>query len=297
MGQSFTFRSQPFAPLDRPLRVLVTGAAGHIGSAFARHAAGRYGLRLMVRGNERKESIDQLASLGEVVVADLNDLSALKEHCRSIDVVLHLAATPYAWASWSELAPANINGTYNLFAAALAAGCRRVVFASSIHAASGAPSEVQVKASEPPIPGDVYGVTKVFGESLARYIATQEGMSAICLRVGAFKSAGQVSPEVALALCDTFVSERDLNQLIEKSIDDLRLQFAIFHGISNNRFPRFDIEEARELLGYSPQDDATQIHAGFAGLNLPKSVLSHNRGSGEQPSGMREEIGDAPKPA
>ena len=55
--------------------------------------------------------------------------------------------------------------------AARAAGLRRVIYASSIHAVSGGPTDVQVKPEDPVNPGDLYGVSKCFGEALARYMA------------------------------------------------------------------------------------------------------------------------------
>ena len=79
----------------------------------------------------------------------------------------------------------NVVGTYHLFAAAKAAGCRRVVYASSIHAVSGHPPDAQVGPDDPVNPGDLYGVSKCFGEALARYMAEQEGLSAIAVRIGA----------------------------------------------------------------------------------------------------------------
>jgi NAD(P)-dependent dehydrogenase (short-subunit alcohol dehydrogenase family) len=293
MGSSFIFRSPPFVPPGRPLRVLVTGAAGHIGSYFAQQSHGRYELSLMVLGNEKPALIARLAPWGKVVTADLNDLDRLKEVCQGIDVVLHLAGNSFAEAKWKDLLRTNIEGTYNLFAAAIAAGCRRVVYASSIHAVSGYPIETQVKTTEPVNPGDIYGVTKVFGEGLARYAAEQEGLSAICLRIGGFQPESNTRTDVGIALLDAFVSHRDLNQLIEKSIDDLRLQFAIFHGISDTRFKRFDISDARELLGYSPADDVTQEHPHLASLHLRKKMLGHSVRTDDYASGMRDEAGDA----
>jgi len=98
-----------------------------------------------------------------------------------------MAGDPNPHATWRELREANIDGVYNIFVAAKAAGCRRVIHASSIHAVSGYPPDVQVKTSEPVNPGDLYGVSKCFGEALARYMAVQEGLSAITLRIGAFQ--------------------------------------------------------------------------------------------------------------
>jgi len=296
MGSSFVLRSPPFAPLERPTRVLVTGAAGQIGSYFAQQSHARYQLTLMVLGNEKPESIEWLKPLGRVVTADLSDLDRLKQICRGggagIDVVLHLAGNASAEAKWADLLRTNIMGTYNIFAAALVAGCRRVVYASSIHAVSGYPEDIQVKTGEPANPGDMYGVSKVFGEGLARYMAQQEGISAICLRIGAFQPPANAKTAMGIGLLDTFVSDRDLNQLIEKSIDDLSLQFAIFHGISDNRFKRFDISDARELLGYSPRDDVTQMHPDLIPLHLRDAVMKHNFAAGGMASGMRDELDD-----
>jgi len=76
---------------DRARRVLVTGAAGRIGSYFAAHAPDTYRLRLMVQDAAQGAAI---AEHGEVVVADLGDLERLKNLCQGIDTVVHLAGNP-----------------------------------------------------------------------------------------------------------------------------------------------------------------------------------------------------------
>jgi len=233
--------------------VLVTGAAGNIGSYYAAHAPAHHVRRLMVRpGGDRPSD---LAAHGEVVEAELHDLPRLTQLCRGVDTALHLAANPSPVATWDSLLPDNIIGTYNLMTAAKAAGVRRVVFASSIHAVSGYPFDVQVKTSEPVNPGDLYGVSKCFGEALGRYFAEQEGLSVLVLRIGAFQPRASAADAKKAGLLDAFVSRRDLHQLIVRSIDDDTLQFAVFHGLSNNRFKRLDVSDARALLGYEPQDD------------------------------------------
>jgi uronate dehydrogenase len=290
MALSFIFRPIPFVPLDRPMRVLVTGAAGNIGSYMAEQLNQRYQLTLMVLGSERPDSIERLKPLGNVVSADVGDLDRLKGICEGIDVVLHLAGNPRAEAKWADLLRANIIGTYNVFAAALAAKCRRVIYASSVHAVSGYPVDVQIKSSDPTNPGDIYGVSKAFGESLARYMAEQEGLSAICLRIGAFQPLSNAAEGAGIKMLDVFVSDRDLLQLIEKSIEDLRLQFALFHGVSDSRFKRLDISDARELLGYSPQDDVTQLHPDLSPLKLRDALQGHSLSTDGRASGMRDDI-------
>ena len=267
--------------------VLVTGAAGRIGSYFAQHSHEKYKLRLMVQQGEEKAG--DIAAFGEVVSADLSDLDRLKELCRGIDTVLHLAGDPDPSATWESLLPNNIIGTYNILVAARSAGCRRVIYASSIHAVSGYPADVQVKTDEPVNPGDLYGVSKCFGEALGRYMAEQEGLTVIALRIGSFQPLEAGREENAIRMLDSFVSQRDLNQLIEKSIDDERLRFAIFQGVSDNRFKRLDISDARELVGYQPQDDLTELQPQLQDLNLNEKVITHNLSDSGQKSGIRNE--------
>lgn len=102
---SLSFSPEEGGPLARMSaarrRVLVTGAAGHIGSYFAEHAHERYDLRLMVMGNEPR--IEQIKRFGEVLIADLSNLDRLKEICTGIDTVLHLAANADPSTPWDDL--------------------------------------------------------------------------------------------------------------------------------------------------------------------------------------------------
>ncbi|HEY2587846.1 MAG TPA: NAD(P)-dependent oxidoreductase [Tepidisphaeraceae bacterium] len=269
-------------------RVLITGAAGRIGSKLAQHLQGRHDLRLMVRGDE--DRIEQIRPLGEIVTANLSDLSRLKEACRGMDTVVHLAATPDSSAVWNTLLHDNIIGTYHLLAAAKAAGCRRVIFASSVHAVGGYPPAVQVKTTDPVNPGDLYGVSKCFGESLGRYMAEQEGLSVIALRIGAFQPVDAARRPEMIGVAEMFVSEHDLAQLIERCIDDTTLRWAVFHAVSNNRFQRLDMTDARELLGYRPQDDFTELSPAFKDLHLAEHLHTGSLRDKGQRSGLREEI-------
>ena len=271
-----------FFPADRPepqsRRVLVTGAAGRVGRAFAENAPERFDLRLMVRPGEALPGAEE---------ADLGDLSRLKALCEGVDTVVHLAGDARAAAPWASLLPNNVVGTYNLFVAAKAAGCRRVVYASSIHAVSGHPPDAQIGPEDPVNPGDLYGVTKCFGEALARYMAEQEGLSALVVRIGAFMPEGWVANPERLDNMDAWVSPRDLVQLLVRCVDDETLRFAIVNGLSGNRFNRLDLASARELLGYVPQDDVARINPALP--NLHARVATHSLRDGYA-SGLRDDL-------
>jgi len=232
--------------------VLITGAAGRIGSAFRARHAGDYAFRLA----DVREPAEPAGH--EVVLADLTDLDAARRACEGMDTVLHLAADPSPRATFYDtLLPLNIRMTYNLFHAAAEQGCRRLIFASSIHAVNAYPLDYQVHPTDPIRPGDLYGVTKVFGEALCAYYADREGLSCLAVRIGAFGPPERLAECGDSRLLSLWVSPDDLSQLLHRCIeapDDLR--FLIVHGVSDNQLKRLDISNARELLGYAPRDNA-----------------------------------------
>ena len=222
-------------------RVLVTGAAGRIGSGFLRHAAGRYVLRATDRPSAAVDAED-------FVPADLTDPAALARACEDVDTVVHLAADPRMEADWESLLPDNIVGCRNLFEAAHEAGCRRVVFASSVHAVSGYPADKQVSADDPLNPGNLYGVTKAFGETLGRFYAEQRGLSVIALRIGAFYTGDQVpGPSPHNDFLHTAAA--DLYDIMIRAIEVRGVRYAVVNAISPQPGGRLDISATHALLG------------------------------------------------
>jgi NAD(P)-dependent dehydrogenase (short-subunit alcohol dehydrogenase family) len=291
MAQSFTsYLEQQLASIEsnHKHRVLVTGGGGRIGSYFAEHSANKFEITLLDRSVEkmREKGLEDYAKLVE---GDISNLDFLKNEFAKVDSILHLAGDPNPSATWDSIHETNIVGTYNTYVAAKAAQCKRVVFASSIHAISGYPADVQVKTSEPVNPGDLYGVSKCFGEAMGRYMATQEGLSVIAIRIGAFQPLETAKDPTKLSMLDAFVSERDLNQLLELSIEAQNINFAIFQGLSDNRFKRMDISDARELVGYSPQDSFTKLNPALKDLELDETVANHSLTDGQK-SGIRNEL-------
>ena len=286
MSQSFSL-SAPLGDLDpERRRVLVTGAAGRIGSFFASKLHQKYDLRLMAR--DQSEDCSEIQGYGEVVFCELSDLKKLESLLEGIDTVLHLAGDPSPNQTWNSTLQNNIIGTYNTFVAAKAAGCRRVIYASSIHAVSGYPKNVQVKTNEPVNPGDLYGVSKCFGEALGRYMAEQEGLSVIAVRIGGFQPE-TTAQKADLSLMDAWVSHEDLIQLFERCIDVRQLKWAVFHGLSNNTFNCLDISDARELVGYDPQDNFARENPLLKDLHLDEEIMTHSL-TDESRSGLRNEI-------
>jgi NAD+ dependent glucose-6-phosphate dehydrogenase len=234
-------------------RVLLTGAAGRVASAFREYAGERYWLRLADRVTERLA--DARSQGQEIFELDIADLEACQRACQDMDTVIHLAADPSEKATfYGSLLDNNVKGAYNIFRAAKDQGCRRVIFASSIHAVEAYPLDTQIHPSMPVRPADMYGVCKCFGEAMASYFAYTEGLSSIAIRIGAFDNNLLTRERLNI-----YISRRDLCHLLVQCIETPNIQFALVHGVSNNRFKRLDLMETRALLNYEPQDDAFEI--------------------------------------
>ena len=229
-------------------RVLITGATGLFGGILRSHWKDRYDLRLAdIR------PVEDVAPHETFVEMDIREVDAFVDVCRGIDTVVHLAAFPGGRAEFYDtLLELNIIGGYNAFHAAHTAGCRRLVFASTIDVVGGYEEEADVPWDRPVCPTTVYGATKCWGEALGRVYAHTHGLSCICVRLcnPNYKQDGDWDPDDLRS----GLSHRDAAQLIGRCVDVEEVDFAIVNGISNHRRGRLDLEISREVLGYEPQD-------------------------------------------
>jgi nucleoside-diphosphate-sugar epimerase len=247
------------------VRVLITGAAGLIGGVLRDGLGAQFELA----------AVDEKRIPGvESTVADMaKGGRKVRRVFRGADVVVDLAAAPSVSTPWDHIYRNNIRATINAFEAAREAGVRRVVFASSNHVTGlyeqsepyasivrgdyeGLdPAEIPLLTTSDPIrPDSPYGIGKAFGEATARYYSETYGVSAFCLRIGTCNRSNQ--PENAREFA-TLITYADLVRLVECCIrapDDV--PFGIFYGVSDNTWRFWDIADAREQIGYEPQDDA-----------------------------------------
>ncbi len=243
--------------LENMRTVLITGAAGRIGSVFHQSVSDRYRLRLVDR---------QVAALDdsgphEVIEANLADLAVCQRLCQDMDTIVHLAGDPSPAADfYDSLLDNNIKAVYNIFRAAKDQGCRRVIFASSIQTIEGYPLDVQARPDMPVKPMNLYAAAKGFGELMGHYFAYAEGLSCIAVRVGAYGGNREHTPEnIDSRTLSAYVSPRDLCHLFVQCIEAPDVQFAVVQAVSDNRFKRMDITSTRATVGYAPQDDAFEL--------------------------------------
>jgi uronate dehydrogenase len=237
------------APMQR---ILITGAAGAIGSVLRQHLKGQYELlRLADMAPQEPAGPGE-----EVLTVDICDMAALERSMQGIDCVIHLAGSTQD-LSWGKLLPLNIEGCYNVFEAARRQGVRRVIFASSNHAIGYHRRETFIDTEVQPRPDSLYGVTKVFGEALGRMYADKFGLQVACLRIGTLRALDRPTESRHLL---TWLSHRDMAQLARRCIDHPQYHFVVVYGVSNNLRNRWDNTPAK-FLGYRPQDDAERFAA------------------------------------
>jgi dihydroflavonol-4-reductase len=114
------------------MRVVVTGASGHVGANLVRALVERGDqVRVVVR-----DRVDALAGVEvERVRGDVRDAASLRQAFAGAEVVYHLAAMiSISGDPRGDVRTVNVEGTRNAAEAALAAGVRRLVHCSSVHA-------------------------------------------------------------------------------------------------------------------------------------------------------------------
>ena len=116
--------------VGRAETVLITGAAGNMGTMLARHLAGRVPrLRLMYHRNPLPSDVLQMAGV-EPVQANLAEPRTIDRAVAGVDVVVHLAGVLFAPRAARFLPVTNVRWFANLLDAALASGVRKVILAS-----------------------------------------------------------------------------------------------------------------------------------------------------------------------
>jgi uronate dehydrogenase len=239
-------------------RILITGAAGDVGSRLTALLRDTYQLRLSdirtpaaVPGN------------AEFIPADLTDLEAVGRAVAGMDGIVHLGGFSVE-GPWDTILSANIIGCHNLFEAARRAKVPRVVFASSNHAVGFYPRRRRIGADVPVRPDSRYGVSKAFGEAEGAYYAYKHGMRVTCLRIGNVADAPVDRRRLAI-----WVRPEDLAQLVRIGLEHRDIRYEIFYGASDNERAWWD-NGAAYRYGYRPQfrsedfrDDALAAQAGL----------------------------------
>jgi len=243
-------------PSASPLRIAVTGAAGSL--------AGDIIPGLVAQGHEivgvdrRSPSSFAGAAWETCSISDRERLTAVFAGC---DAVIHLAGIPLE-DEWESLLAVNIDGTQAVLEASRRAGVRRVVLASSIHAAGFVP----VPDDGAPVADDVavrpntfYGVSKAAAEALGRLYHDRWGLEVVALRI-----ASRFSAPLDERMLSTWLSPSDAVRLFTAALSAEGVGYRVVWGVSANTRGYLS-HEGGASIGYTPQDDAEAFAAQVQG--------------------------------
>ena len=235
------------------MRLLVTGAAGSIGSVLCRGLADR--------GHD-VTGVDLTAApagfTGAWATADCTDPAAthavFDEADRSggLDGVVHLAGIPTE-ASLPETLDSHVRSTAVLLDEMVAHSVGRMVYASSNHAVGRTPRTTLLGPGVPPRPDTFYGVGKVAAEALLRLYVDRHAVDAVALRIGSFLAEPRTRRHLS-----TWLSHGDAVRMVDACLTAPHPGFAVLYGVSANTRGWWDLEPGRRL-GYQPEDDAEEF--------------------------------------
>ena len=164
-------------------RILITGGAGFIGSHLARRFADH--AEVTVLDDLRSGYARNLEGVRcRFLQGSILDEAALRQAIAGAAEVYHLAAmisVPESVAKPAECAELNTEGTRRVLDAALAAGARKVVLASSAAIYGDNPAVPKLE-SMPPEPKSPYAETKLAGEQLLAQYRQAHGLGTTSLR-------------------------------------------------------------------------------------------------------------------
>jgi nucleoside-diphosphate-sugar epimerase len=275
--------------------VLLTGGAGTVGTAITDHLAD--GDDYVFTSLDVTEHPDPDVTS---VVADARDYETVRDHVAAADAVIHLAHVPMEsggpWdqsVAWSEAHGENLKLHANVVGAAAETGLDTFVYASSNHAVGlyeverapeiyGLDHDLLVDHTVAPRPDSMYGAAKVYAEGLGRLAAEQHGVSFYALRIcavrdpeydhpygdaeagvdrGDFERDSEAYDEQVARLKGMWQSRRDHAHMVEQCLRDDSVSFDVFYGVSDNDRRWFDIDHARDVLGYEPHDNGEEWDA------------------------------------
>jgi len=240
------------SPVPSPFlgRLLLTGAAGGLG----RELRPRLRKRSTLLRVSDVAAMDAAQAGEEVVQAKLEDRAAVLGLLAGIDAVVHLGGISTE-QPFDAILQANILGTYNVYEAARKHGVKRIVFASSNHVTGYYRQDEVIDPAMPVRPDGYYGISKAFGENLARFYFDRYGIETVCLRIGS--SFPEPRDRRMLA---TWLSYDDLERLVVASLTAPVAGYSVIYGMSDNTTTWWDNTSARHL-GYRPQDSSEKFRA------------------------------------
>lgn len=204
--------------------VLLTGASGALGRLLAGRLA-REGRTLVL--TDFVEPDYELLAGARFIAADLADREAVLRLGTDYSAIVHFGAVSTE-RDFAEVFGPNIAGAHNIFDLARASKAR-VIFASSNHTIGFHRRDVRLDEDCDLRPDGNYGLSKAYGELLARLYWDKHGLESLSLRIGSC-----LERPTELRHLSTWLSFDDLVRLVEAGLAHPALGCRIVWGVSAN---------------------------------------------------------------
>ena len=233
-------------------KVALSGAAGNMGRILRAELPKR-GVNLRSAGG--RQPLEPLHPGEDVMHGDLRDPAVVDRLLTGVDVLIHLAGTSVE-RPLPEIIENNLVGLHQVYEGARRNRVRRIVFASSNHAFGMHSVNDRLKLDAPFRPDGFYGLSKVWGEAMARMYWDKHGIEGISVRIG---TAMGKPPENQRHLSTWFGTE-DLLDLMMRCIEVPDVGYMAIWGVSKNARSYWDNAGA-EKLRYAPRQDSEDFAA------------------------------------
>jgi len=228
-------------------KVALSGAGGIVGGILR---TGLRGLGYDLRAAGGFSPLAPLYDGEDTMHGDLRDPAVVDRLLAGTEVLVHLAGTSVE-KPLPEIIENNLRALVEVYEGARRHGVRRVVFASSNHAFGMYPVEQKLQLDAAYRPDGFYGLSKVWGEALARMYWDKHGIEGIALRIGT--TMGK-PPENERQLA-TWMGTDDLLHLVQRCIDAPDVGCTAVWGVSANSRAYYDLSEGN-TIGYRPTQNA-----------------------------------------
>jgi uronate dehydrogenase len=210
--------------------------------------------RVDLRSAGGSKALTPLIDGEDVCFGDLRDPAVVDRVLEGVDVVIHLAGTSVE-RPLPEIIENNLRGLYELYQGARRHRVKRVVFASSNHAFGMYSVDEKLDPGCAYRPDGFYGLSKAWGEAMARMYWDKHGIEGISIRIGSC-----LPRPTEFRHLSTWFGHEDFFHMIDRCLTVPDVGYLDVWGISNNtrRYWNFGANEAR--LGYVPKQDS-EIYA------------------------------------
>ncbi len=248
---------------DGGAKVALSGAGGQLGR-FLRPALLGQGVNLRSAGGSRP--LAPLHPSEDITHGDLRDPANVDRLLAGVDVLIHMAGTSVE-RPLPEVIENNLVGLHEVYEGARRHGVRRVVFASSNHAIGMHPVGQHLGLDCDFRPDGFYGLSKMWGEGLARLYWDKHGIESVCARIGSV-----IPRPTEPRHLSTWFGLDDLLDFTLRCIKTPRVGFLIAWGVSANTRSYWSPTSC-EAIGYHPRQNAEDFAAEvMVGPNLLDEV-------------------------